>query len=164
MKGQGTGWSPTLLYLVADILITAMSKYARMLIDAPGGSSADLRQLEMYVNDSFPSINEGGLRLHNSLNGGELKLPEAANKSNQGFERLLSISGGRLAIEKTIFYYLAPRLIGTPKHYLSTKELPMTIQVTENFGNEQVPLRQLGPDKPHRILGVLTEPADLNAA
>ena len=40
----------------------------------------------------------------------------------------------------------------------------MDTQVTENFGNEQVPLRQLGPNEPHKILGVLTEPADLNAA
>ena len=59
-----------------------------MLIDAPDGSSADLRQILMYVDDSFQSINEGGVRLHNLLTGRALKLPEAANESNQGFERL----------------------------------------------------------------------------
>ena len=41
---------------------------------------------------------------------------------------------------------------------------PMTIQVNKNFSDVQVPLRQLNPDTPHKILGVLTEPADTNIA
>ena len=38
----------------------------------------------------------------------------------------------------------------------------MDMKVTKNFGSELVPLRQLDADVPHKMLGVLTEPADLN--
>ena len=160
--GQGTGWSPPLWTLVADILITSMAEYAGMYISAPDGSSSDLRQIEMYVDDAFQNINESGVLFHNLRTEEQKSLLDAARQAVQGFERQLSLSGGKLALEKTVFYYLVPYLDGTRRRYRSSKECPMELKVTENFNGEPITLRQLDADTPHKMLGIYTEPADTN--
>ena len=72
-------------------------------MEAPDGSSQDIRHIEKYVDDSFQGVNESGVEYHNQLKGTNLKLQEAAIGSNQSFERYLSLSGGKLALEKTVF-------------------------------------------------------------
>ena len=161
--GQGTGWSPAIWTLVSDIMLTALTRYyAGMVISAPDGSSLDERHAEMYVDDSFQGVNETGVRKVNERTGQTETLLGAARDANQGFGCMLTLTGGKLNLEKTDFYHLVPEITKTRKQYKLQNTGRLTL--AENFSDKQVDLRQLKPDQPYKMLGIRTEPADTNVA
>ena len=84
--GQGTGWSPPIWFLVADIIIAALIvNQPGLLLRSPTGKTVDLRQNEKHVDDSRQGVNEGGVEEH-TRHGLALDLEEGAGKANQAFE------------------------------------------------------------------------------
>ena len=57
----------------------------------------------MNTDDSRQGINEEGTKEYNFKHKTNLTLVQAANKANQAFERYLSLSGGKLSMDKTMF-------------------------------------------------------------
>ena len=81
------------------------------------------------------------------------------NKASQAFERYLSLTGGRMALDKTMFFALYPQHERCEKRYRSAEELDIVIELNENFGTKTTKLKIYKPDKAHKLLGVLTAPA-----
>ena len=79
-----------------------------------------------------------------------------------GFERQLTLTGGKLNLEKTKFYHLVPKICGTRLRFREKRGSTVRLEVMENFSNIWTPLKQLDPTEPYKMLGILTEPADLN--
>ena len=98
-SGQGTGWAGPSWFAVADIILTALKEnQPGMTLESPDGETIDEHHAEMSVDDSRQGINETGVKKYNDERGEELTLQEAATQANQGFERYLTLTGGRLAI------------------------------------------------------------------
>ena len=161
-SGQGTGWSPPIWFLIADIILSALDEnQPGLLLKSPTGEIQDRRSGEMNTDDSRQGINEGGTKHFNETHGTRLTLLQAANKANQAFERYLSLTGGKLSLEKTIYYSLHPEQKGRVRRYLP-KQSRTEIKVTENFGETEHALKQYSPHAPHKMLGVYTDPACMN--
>ena len=77
-----------------------------MFLMDPNREKKDLRTAEAYVDDASQGIDESSVTQKNQRNHTDLTLLQASTGANQAFERLLSLTGGKPAIEKTIFYYL----------------------------------------------------------
>ena len=163
--GQGTGWSPSIWALVSDIILTALSLFHIGLhISSPDGSSPDDRPAECFVDNSFQGINESAVNKSNCETGRNLALLEASTQSNQGFERHLALSGGKLNLEKTKFYYLVPRILGTKKLFTPKRLAPAKLNLTKNFSNNKISLHQLDPKDSYKLLGIHSKPNDTNSS
>ena len=158
--GQGTGWSPPIWFLVADIIIAALIiNQPGLLLTSPTGETIDLRQNEKHVDDSRQGINESGIEAYNAKHGMELTLEEGAKKANQAFERYLTLTGGKLAIDKTMHYSLFPEQRCDRKRYMRAKDTGIHLCLTENFGTVEIPLKRFEANQSHKLLGVHTDPA-----
>ena len=82
--------------------------------------------------------------------------------ANQTFKRYLTITGGRTAVEKILFYTLLPDQKRESRRYLSRKEVTVAINLTENFGEVEKYLKQYEEDSPHKRLGVFIDPTCAN--
>ena len=81
----------------------------------------------MSVDDSRQGVNETRVELYNKKNASKLTMPQAANQANQAFERYLSLTCGRLAIEKTMFYPLYPDQQKGDMRYMNSNETRVEI-------------------------------------
>ena len=85
--------------------------------------------------------------------------------SSQKFERMLSLTGGRLAItDKKVHYALFLTLEGDCRRYMRAADTGIEIALTENFGGTAITLKRLEADKAHKLLGVHTDPAGVGEA
>ena len=158
--GQGAGWSPVTWMTVFDIVLTAVRKFQPgVLYRSPDKTVEDRRDAEGYVDDSNQGVNSEGVEKYNEERGSEMTIGEAALKANQAFERYLSLTGGKLAIEKTVIYGLGTELKGTRVEFVSREQDPPFI-LNENYGEEKVKVRQLPPTKAHKMLGILVAPVE----
>ena len=87
-----------------------------------------------------------------------MTLIQASTRANKAFERYLAITGGKLSLDKTIFYALTPEQTNRRRCYRS-KKINEEIKLTENFGKGLQSLKQYGAATPHKMLGVYTDPA-----
>ena len=127
-SGQGTGWAGPSWFAVADMILTSLSDNQPGLhLISPNGEEEDKRAEEMSVDDSRQGVNETGVELYNKKNASKLTMPQAANQANQAFERYLSLTGGRLAIEKTMFYPLYPDQQKGDMRYMNSNETRVEI-------------------------------------
>ena len=162
-SGQGTGWSPPVWLLIADIILKALEdNQPGLFLTSPDGSTTDFRAAEKHVDDSRQGVNEAGVEKFNNEHMTNLTLEEAATAACQAFERYLALTGGRLAIEKTMVHAIYPDLDGRGKRYKSKGASRLSISITENFSTTGSTLRQYAPDKAHKLLGVYTDPSSEN--
>ena len=108
-SGQGTGWAGPSWFVVADLILTGLSEnHPGLYLTLPDGKTTDKIFAKMSVDDSRQGIHEGGVKVYNARHGTNITLNRAENQANQAFERYLSLTRGRLAIEKTFFCPLHP--------------------------------------------------------
>ena len=102
-RGQETGWAPAIWQAVFDIVLTAMEKFQPgVLLRSPDGGVEDRRTVEGHVDDARQLINDEGIDTYNEKMGTTLTLLEGARQASQGFENYLTLTGGRLAVEKRL--------------------------------------------------------------
>ena len=108
--GQGTGWSPIIWMAVSDVVLHATQLFQPgVSFSSPNGKTTDASWVKGHVDDSRQSVNTEGVERYNIERGTNLTLGEAAVKANQASKRYLSLTGGKLAIQKTITYHLGTR-------------------------------------------------------
>ena len=159
-SGQGTGWAGPSWFAVADLIFTALAEnQPGMYLVSPDRKTEDFRIAEASVDDARQGVNSAGAEKFNKENGSNLTVAAAANRANQAFERYLSLTGGRLALDKTMFYALYPQHGRPEKRYRPTDSLDITLKLNENFGTVTEELKMYKPEEAHKLLGVLTDPA-----
>ena len=164
-SGQGTGWSPPTWFMIAEIILRALrANQPGMLLISPAGETTDFRAAEKHVDDSRQTVNETGVLHYNKENKTNLTLEEATNQASQAFERYLSLTGGKLAIEKTMYHALYPDIHGPRMRYMGKAETRVKIEITENFSTVRQRLQQYEADEAHKLLGVYTDPSSTNTA
>ena len=89
--------------------------------------------MEGHVDDSWQLINRAGIEKYNRENGMELSLAEGAQQASQGFKRYLTLTGGRLEIEKTISYLLQTIRNGSRMEFQKKIDTPNVLEIPENF-------------------------------
>ena len=127
--GKGTGWLPVIWICLFDIILRAIEKYQPMiLLRTPDGSVEDFRTDEAHFDDSRKVTNVSGVQKYNKEKGTCLCVLEAATARDQGFERCLSCSRGKLALEKMIFYHLRTGLKGLKYEFFTPPDTsPFTL-------------------------------------
>ena len=130
-----------------------------MYLISPDGSTDDFRAAEANVDDARQGVNSAGVEKYNKEHHTDLDIKGATNQASQGFERYLTLTGGRLALDKTMFYPLFPEHGYLEKRYKQATETGVQIELSENFSEAKQPLRMYKPDEAHKLLGVLTDPA-----
>ena len=101
---------------------------------SPDGKTEDFRVAEASVDDARQGVNSAGAEKYNRENGTKLTVEGAMNKASQAFERYLSLTGGRMALDKTMFFALYPQHERYEKRYRSAEDLDIVIELNENFG------------------------------
>ena len=159
-SGQGTGWAGPAWFAVADIILTCLtSNQPGMYLKSPNGLIVDFRAAEANVDDARQGINSAGVEKYNKEHLTNLDIGEAAQQASQKFERYLTLTGGRLALDKTMCYSLFPDHGHLEKRYRPAIDTRVQIVLTENFNTRTKPLNMYEPDEAHKLLGVLTDPA-----
>ena len=157
--GQGTGWAPAIWQNVFDIVLTAMEKFQPgIILKSPDGRIVDKRTVEGHVDDSRQLVNTEGIKQYNIENGTDLKLLEGARQASQGFGNYLNLTGGRLAIEKTVSYHLKTEVQGSRIVFRKKVDGKQSIEVTENFGQEIMALKGCKANEARKMLGVWMAP------
>ena len=113
----------------------------------------------MSAGELRQGLHSGGVKKFNTKHGADLNINQAANQANQAFERCLSITGGRLAIKKTMYYALFMKDRSIKNQYKVAGSLGVGIVLTKNFGKTKMKLQMYTPDEAHKLLGMTTEPA-----
>ena len=159
-SGQGTGWAGPSWFAVSDILFTSLAQnQPGIYLVSPDGETEDFRTAEASIDDARQVVNTGGVNKFNREQGTSLTLEQAATRACQGFERYLTLTGGRLALDKTMFYALKPDMRGTRKCYLGGSDLEVKMELDENFDGTKTSLKMYQPDEAHKMLGIFTDPA-----
>ena len=159
-SGQGTGWAGPSWFAVADIIFTSLEEnQPGLYLISPDGRTTDFRTAEASVDDARQGINTEGVIKFNTEHETTLTLIQAASKASQSFERYLTLTGGKLALDKTMFYALIPDMGKTQKRYLGKEEIDIEIELDENFNGEPVKLNMYQPNEAHKMLGIYTDPA-----
>ena len=158
--GQGTGWSPVIWMTVFGVVLRAVQLFQPgVRFTSPDGKEIDERWVEGHVDDSRQCVNKEGVEKYNREKGSNLTLGEAAICANQAFERYLSLTGGKLAIQKTITYHLGTCRDGE-RYSFFLKEQDPPFKLTENFGSRTWDVKHYPPTKPHKMLGIQTAPVE----
>ena len=159
-SGQGTGWAGPSWYAVSDIIFTSLEEnQPGIYLESPDGKTQDFRVAEASVDDARQGVNTGGVERFNKEKGTDLSLEQAATRACQAFERYLTLTGGRLALDKTMYYVLKPDMRSVDKRYLGGKEIEIGIELGENFKDQKSKLNMYKPEEAHKMLGILTDPA-----
>ena len=159
-SGQGTGWAGPAWFAVADIILTSLTdNQPGLYMKSPNGMIEDFRAAEANVDDARQGINSAGVEKYNAEHQTTLDINEAAQQASQKFERYLTLTGGRLALDKTMYYPLLPDHSQLEKRYRPSTGTGIRIELTENFRRMSKPLSMYEPDEAHKLLGVLTDPA-----
>ena len=117
-SGQGTGWAGPSWFAVSDIIFTALNdNQPGLYLMSPDRKTTDFRTAEASVDDTRQGVNSAGAEKFNKENGTDLTVGGAANRASQSFERYLTLTGGRLALDKTMYYALYPDQEKIPKKY-----------------------------------------------
>lgn len=94
-SGQGTKWAGPSWFSISEIILDALqSNQQGLKLESPDIETTDERHAEMCVENSRQGVNNTGVMEYSRKNGSSLTLPEAATKTNQSFERHLSLTGG----------------------------------------------------------------------
>ena len=159
-SGQCTGWAGLSWFTVADIILTGLSEnQPGMVMVSPDVKTEDFRAAEASVDDSRQGVNTAGVENYNREHKKNLDIGHAANQASQAFERYLTLTGGRLALDKTMFYALFPEHRKIMKQYKPEESLEIEMVLTENFSDTKKKLKMYRPEEAHKLLGVLTGPA-----
>ena len=159
-SGQGTGWAGPSWYAVSDIIFTGLKEnHPGIYLESPDGNTKDFRTAEASVNDARQGVNTSGVEKFSQENGTNLTILQAATNACQGFERYLSLTGGKLALDKTMYYVLIPDMGGMDKRYLGGEEINLKLKLNENFNGCTASLNMYQPGEAHKMLGIYTDPA-----
>ena len=159
-SGQGTGWAGPSWYAVSDIIFTGLTEnQPGIYLESPDRNTKDFRTAEASVDDARQGVNTSGVEKFNRENGTNLTLIQAANRACQGFERYLTLTGGKFALDKTMCYVLIPDMGGMERRYLGGKEIDLKLELNENFKGTTTTLNRYQPEEAHKMLGIYTDPA-----
>ena len=155
--GQGTGWSPIIWLAICDVIITVLDdNYPGQLFVNPKKTIRAKQTLDGFVDDSNLSVNEAGLEEYNKQHNTELGLQEASTMTFQGYERLLFLSGGKLALPKCKFYWIT--FERRRNRYIFSTKAPKKFKISEGFTSNKIELTQYKVNEPHKILGIWVTP------
>ena len=143
---------------MADLIFTALQEnQSGMYMVSPDGKTEDFWVAEASIDNARHGVNSVGAEKFNMENGTNMTV--AANRASQAFERYLSLTGGRMSLDKTMFYALYPQCGKRETRYKHPGSLNIAIKLNKNFGPESSNLQMYMPEEAHKLLGVLTDPA-----
>ena len=106
--------------------------------------------VDPFWDDENLSVNEAGVREHNTKHGTSLHLESASKQAYQAYARYLYISGGKLALHKCKLYWIT--FVRRSRRYYFSTRAPKKFLFGERFKTRRVKLKQLQANESHKIL------------
>ena len=169
-SGQGLSFSPPLWIGTSDPLLRAMRKtLPGVTFSHPGLKTlVAWLQITMFMDDATMYAQQMGLSTNHFeriKNSHMPTLPAILSNLLQSFNGLLWMTGGRLCLEKCMWYWISWKRGSKDTYKLSpVKDTPGSIRVLEElecgtYGPQNfIEIPRKAPREPHRTLGVIISP------